>query len=396
MKFGGKGIPKLILAGLAIAFIILFFSFQSGATEGIRNGLTICGTVIIPSLFPMMAVTSFLIKSGISGTIGQLLSPITRFVFGLPGCAGPAILLGFVGGFPVGARAAALLYAEGQITRGEAIRMMCFCVNAGPAFMINAIGFGVYGDAKIGVMLYISQIAASFILGIASRLVLKESPHQAKSEQHKMQKTSVISAFVSAVSDATNGILVMCGFILLFSAVMGVCTVSGIGEQIAGAISTVLVPLGTSPEVVQSILPGILEVTSGCLWAGMAGAGGLVAISAITGWGGLSVHFQIFSCVQNIKPKISLFWIFRLASAALSAVITMILLRITPGVVEVGLEFHTYRPQFSSISLPASLAMLLFSAVVILSHKPITLQRKRGNHSNGVRKRGRKTYKKMV
>ena len=64
-------------------------------------------------------------------------------LFRLPGCAGSAaLLLGLVGGYPIGARTAAELYASGDLTRQEAERLLTFCNNSNPVFLISVLGCG--------------------------------------------------------------------------------------------------------------------------------------------------------------------------------------------------------------------------------------------------------------
>lgn len=61
------------------------------------------------------------------------------------------------------------LVERGDITREEGKRMLRFCVNGGPAFIISAVGAGLMGQPVYGFMLYGAHIAAALILGIAGR-----------------------------------------------------------------------------------------------------------------------------------------------------------------------------------------------------------------------------------
>ena len=145
-----------------------------GIGEGIHNGLTLCATVILPSMFPFMVLSAFLVKSGLALRIGRVLEKPTRLLFGLPGCAATAILMSMIGGYPVGAKAVSELKESGELTESQCSRMFCFCVNAGPAFLIFAVGSNMLGSVQVGVILYASQLIASLLIGIGSRFFLKE------------------------------------------------------------------------------------------------------------------------------------------------------------------------------------------------------------------------------
>ena len=109
-------------------------------TQGAYEGLLFCAQILIPSLFPFMVLSSFVVNCGISGILSRFLAPVTKSFFRLPGSAGVTILLSMFGGYPVGARGIRTLLDRGLITREEGARMLCFAVGAGPAFVIFAVG----------------------------------------------------------------------------------------------------------------------------------------------------------------------------------------------------------------------------------------------------------------
>lgn len=71
------------------------------------------------------------------------------------GCASSALLLGLVGGYPIGAQTAAGLYRDRLLTREEAQRLLTFCNNANPVFLISVLGAGVFGSVRVGVWLWL-------------------------------------------------------------------------------------------------------------------------------------------------------------------------------------------------------------------------------------------------
>ena len=119
------------MGAAAAAFLILRYPQLSA--DGAREGLNLCALIVIPALFPFMALCAFISQSGLSARLGKLLSPVTRVLFHLEGNAGAAILMSWIGGYPVGARSADALYQQGQISLSDAQRMLpdgrsCFVI----------------------------------------------------------------------------------------------------------------------------------------------------------------------------------------------------------------------------------------------------------------------------
>ena len=86
-----------------------------------------------------MVISSFIVKSNLSLKIGKLMSPLTKFLFNLPGYIGPTIILGLIGGYPTSARGVKSLFEKKIITDSDAERIMLFSVGAGPAFVVSII-----------------------------------------------------------------------------------------------------------------------------------------------------------------------------------------------------------------------------------------------------------------
>ena len=133
MKKGYRADACLVLCGVLLWFLADAARLRLEALKA----LTLCAGTVIPSLFPFMTVTALLVRLG----FGQWLAPHTAGLmaplFRLPGCASSALLLGLVGGYPIGARTAAELYASGALTCAEAERLLTFCNTSNPVFLIS-------------------------------------------------------------------------------------------------------------------------------------------------------------------------------------------------------------------------------------------------------------------
>ncbi len=122
----------LLVAVLTAACALLIFPAQ--AAEGAKNGVNYSLNILLPSLYPFMVLSVFIVKSGLAEKLGSALEKPTQALFRLPGGAAASIVMSVVGGYPAGARSAAALAEAGLVTQAQAERMMYFCVNAGPSF----------------------------------------------------------------------------------------------------------------------------------------------------------------------------------------------------------------------------------------------------------------------
>ncbi len=99
-----------------------------------------------------------------------------RPLFHVSGACASAFALGFIGGYPVGAKTAISLYENGMCTKTEAERLLAFCNNSGPAFILGVVGAGVFASSRVGVLLYLAHAAASICIGILFRFTRPAQP----------------------------------------------------------------------------------------------------------------------------------------------------------------------------------------------------------------------------
>ena len=348
--------------GILAGGILLLWQ-QQAAVEGVRAGLSLCGTVVIPSLFPFLALASLLVRGGFLPLLARPLRPLARLLR-LPAQAVPLLLLSAVGGYPAAAGAIARMAEEGGLDRDTAARMLCFSVNAGPAFLIGSIGGGMFGDARIGWLLYAACLLAALCIALFSR------PRRAFSSMIRSSALPVpfSHALVGAVADAASGILSICAYLLLFSALSALLQAAGLFERLGSLLASLL---PTHPDAVglfAALSTGLLEVTGGC--AAAAGRGGMAALllcAFFCGFGGFSVQCQILAAVSKAGIPTLPFLFSRPLQGALSCGMLLLLLQFFPIELPVFASAAAPLPVPFSVSAPASIAMLMLGAVCLLS-----------------------------
>ena len=341
------------LAGVCLcAFALL--RFPAVCAQGVRNGLHLCATVIIPALFPFMAVCEFVSLCGLSAKLGKCLTPVTRRLFGLQGNAGAAILMSGIGGYPVGARSADALLKSGQITTADARQLLFFCVNAGPAFVVSAVGAGMLGSPSAGWILLAAHLSASLLLGVLSGMA-----RRGKRGKQTVQKDSpppcapssappLADAFVEGVASSASAMFGICAFVILFSCLMA------------------FLPFLPLNESVFKFLPGALETTAGCAVM-VQNKVALPLLAALISWGGLCVHCQVFASCKAIRPHYPLFFLGRVMHTIFAFFLCALLLKIFPPSAATWSNSVTPVPQTGDSSIPASVALLVTCSMLLLS-----------------------------
>ena len=107
-------IRDLLLGAALLLTAAAMVLWPEESVSAARGGLELCGNVIIPSLFPFFVLSSLVVELGLSRYLGRLFQPIMAPLFRVNGACACALALGFVGGYPVGARTAITLYQNGQ------------------------------------------------------------------------------------------------------------------------------------------------------------------------------------------------------------------------------------------------------------------------------------------
>ena len=276
---------RLAVAGSLCAMAALIFASDQ-VIESCRYALGLCCELIIPSLFPFFLVSILMNRLGLPRLLGRLLSPLSRLLFGVSGTGGTAFVMGLCGGYPLGAAYIADMYGSGSIGRDEAERLLGFCNNSGPAFLIGAIGAGLFGSVRAGLYLYGVHIASAAVTGIII------GRGQAGDDAPQMAEAPSFSlAFTETVKQAVVSVLNVCGYVICFTVLVGLLDADGFFSLIVGRLSHLS---GAELHWVRAFLTGILELGSGVgQMRGLALQPFNLALAAfLVGWGGVSVHYQ--------------------------------------------------------------------------------------------------------
>ena len=109
-------LPLALCAGLLLQ--------PDAAAQAAKNGLLLCGNLVVPALFPFFILSSLLVSTGGAARLGRLLSGVMGRLFHQTGTSASALVLGFLGGYPVGAKTVCTLYEEKLCDRTQAEHLL--------------------------------------------------------------------------------------------------------------------------------------------------------------------------------------------------------------------------------------------------------------------------------
>lgn len=337
---------KTILLAISIslvAFGLIFFPKES--LDASRRGLEMWWEVVFPSLLPFFIVSELLIGYGVVKFIGILLEPLMRPLFKVPGVGGVVWAMGMASGFPAGAKITARLRQEKQLTAIEAERLVSFTNSSNPLFIFGAISVGFFNNANIGILLALSHHLGNFCVGLLMRFHGKHD-----SEYHPAKKKVIFSlkeAFYSlhetrinnrrpigkmlgdAVISSIHTLLMIGGFIILFSVFNRLLYIVNITEVVSIFISYILSLFQISSELALPLFSGIFEITLGSQLTSQVESVDLfykvVITSFILAFSGFSVQAQVASILAETDIRFQPFFIARIMQGIFSSIFTYLL-----------------------------------------------------------------------
>lgn len=253
----------LLLLGAMVAVL----SLSEQAAQAVRQGLQLCASSVIPALFPFLVLSGLLTALGSTDLLGRPLQRLLQRLFGCSPQGVNVFLLGLLGGYPLGARMIGQLLHERRLAAEEAQRLLRFCNNAGPAFILGLVGLGRFGRLSVGVWLYAIHVSAAVCIGLFLRKKREDAPPPLPAPPPK----SFSAALVDSVCAAGGSMVQICSFVVFFITLL----------HLFSSLSGIHHPL----------VLGIIELTNGILQLNDSRSGFWMA-AALLGWGGLSVHFQ--------------------------------------------------------------------------------------------------------
>ena len=257
-----------------VILIVLLIDTNT-ATAGVRDGIEICLNVIIPSLFPFFIITTYL-----NSILSDYKLPGIRYLtkkLHIPEGGESILLLGLVGGYPIGAKLIADLYKAEEIDEDTARILLGYCNNAGPSFIFG-ISSAAFASPIVPFALWFIHILSAVITGF-----LLPKPKCKKITVHQSAGKTITQATRNSISASIS----VCGWVIIFKIIL-----------------TYL--YCWFPILIKSqfgiLITGILELSNGCIAAAQIPDTEIrfILFSTFFACGGLCVLLQTVSVTSTL------------------------------------------------------------------------------------------------
>lgn len=306
---------KLVLQIIVAAIIVMIVTNANAAVEYANRAIDICIGIIVPTLFPFFICSGLLIYSGFCETLSRMFRFCMKPLFNVGAMGASAFVIGIVSGYPLGAITTGELYKNSYITKTEAERLLAFCNNSGPLFILGSVGVAMYSKISYGVMLYVCHILAAITVGVLFRFY-KKNDYLAPKTVMTSPERSVGEIFSIALSNAISNMLTVCGAVLFF-----------------GVVSQLVMSYLPLEGIVLAAASGIVEFVTGSIAVSgldIPTAQKLIITAFIVGFAGLSVHIQVMAATVKYELSLVPYVVGKVIHGAIAALYTFIYLSINP------------------------------------------------------------------
>lgn len=254
------------------------------------TGLTLWFQKMIPSLFPFMILSGIMIRMDLTKYFAMVLSPLLKPLFKVSGNGAYCIIMGFLCGFPMGAKVIADLYERSKISKAEATYLLSYCNNIGPiyftSFALPVLGIPVSLPYLFG--MYGLPLLYGIILCRLTKNLLQNPKHDeahapANQNHISTESASILVHIDGAIQSAIESITKLGGYMILFNLLN-------------------LIPALILPENWLPFGNLILEITSGI---SRIGASSPIAVLILLPFGGLSCIAQTYSIIKSTDLSLS-------------------------------------------------------------------------------------------
>lgn len=211
-----------IITLFCICLLLFLHVHPEEALLSAKDGMSLWLNVMIPTLLPFLILTGILLKTG---NIPQLLEPLAPFwkhFFGISPAGAYVLILGFLCGYPMGAKLAHDLYINHQISQREGEYLLTFSCNASPAFIFSYLSQNILEGKIPPHSLLLILLSADFVCMLFFRFLVYHGntvssvkPEYRKKETYQQDSTGVILDV--SIMSGFETITRLGGYILIFS-----------------------------------------------------------------------------------------------------------------------------------------------------------------------------------
>lgn len=314
LKRPGQTFFHLLYMALGIYLVILLLRFPALSLQYAFAGLNLWFQKMIPTLLPFMILSGILIRMDLTEGVVRLAHPLLRRCFHTSPNGSYTLIMGFLCGFPMGARIAGELYGAGKLSKWEAERLLAFCNNIGPIYFIS------YALPTLGIEKAAGPFLIMYGIPLLYGFILMRIFPQYK-EKRGLKKTNLVRDLCKIPQ--TSGILEKPSALPLLAAtdeaiLSGLLGIAKLGGYMVffNLLNILFVPFTKLPPGLLGFYHCILEITGGIDRCGQTFP---CMVLLLLPFGGFSCIGQTYSMICHTDLSIRPYLFHKLLQTALTA-----------------------------------------------------------------------------
>lgn len=296
---------KYVSLFLMIGFFVIMLCFPRETFSGASNGLLLWFQVVLPTLLPFMILSNLLIHTNAVNYVSNIVKPFIKKIFRTSDSGCYAVFIGFLCGYPMGAKVVADLIQTERISQDEGQYLLSFCNNTSPMFIISFIVMQNFKNESLLlgtiVILYLAPVFCSFLFRKYYRI---KQDFLSNSKHPKEGFCFHFNLFDDCIMNGFETITKVGGYIILFSILFS------LSEKLP----------------VKWFLP-TLEISNGISYIMNFNMPLVITfpyVLSITAFGGFCAIAQTYSMIQDTKLSIFPYIIQKLITALVTSLFAFV------------------------------------------------------------------------
>ena len=318
---------RFLYMALGVYLTFLLLRYPALSLQYALAGLQLWFEKMIPTLLPFMILSGILIHMNLTEGFVRLFHPILHFLYGTTPNGSYTLLMGFLCGFPMGARITGELCRTGRLQVREGNLLLAFCNNIGPIYFLSFVVSTLSLEKPL--MPFLVMYGVPFVYGLfvmripmlfhrtdgmsathtplrlsrPTKSINHESSAAAPSKQIP-QAEGLLAATDHAVVSGLTGIAKLGGYMVFFN-----------------LLNILFVPFTRLPDTLLHVYYCMLEITGG-----IARCGSLhpYLVLVMLPFGGFSCIAQTYSMIGDTGLSIRAYLFHKLAQTALTALVYLL------------------------------------------------------------------------
>lgn len=203
-----KNIFKIFIT---LLLLYLIYYKRTIIVTSVLSSINLFNNSIFPSIFPIMIISDYILSTNIINILTNTLGLIFSKIFNLSKISIYPFIMSIISGTPSNSKYIKDLLNNNYITKEEAIKLLCICINYNPLLIISLTN---YLKLKDSIIILILNIICNILVGLINR----NYKITKKNNNYNEQNFNIINS----INNTINTLINILGIITLFNIITNI------------------------------------------------------------------------------------------------------------------------------------------------------------------------------